>query len=121
MWADLTLFLTILARMTGFVAMNPILGRTGIPGIFKSGMSLLLAVTAYGMTAERPAAYTAKDCGVPLRAEHTAHRKKKETHVAQVTASFGGKSVLHRGRLAEDKLSPATAESAAAARAAGWM
>ena len=54
MWADLTLFLTILARMTGFVAMNPILGRTGIPGIFKSGMSLLLAVTAYGMTAERP-------------------------------------------------------------------
>lgn len=76
---------------------------------------------AHGMTAERPAAYTAKDCGVPLRAERTAHRKKKETHVAQVTASFGGKSVLHRGRLAEDKLSPAAAESAAAARAAGWM
>ena len=56
MWADLTLFLTILARMTGFVVFNPIFGRTGIPGIFKSGLSLLLAATTYTMTTERPAA-----------------------------------------------------------------
>ena len=55
MWADLTLFLTILARMTGFVVFNPIFGRTGIPGIFKSGLSLLLAATTYTMTVERPA------------------------------------------------------------------
>ena len=55
MWADLTLFLTILARMTGFVVFNPIFGRTGIPGIFKSGLSLLLAATTYTMTTERPA------------------------------------------------------------------
>ena len=38
-------------------------------------------------------------------------QKEKETHVAQETASFEGKSVLHRGRLAEDKLSPAAAEN----------
>ena len=55
MWADLTLFLAVLARMTGFVVFNPIFGRTGIPGIFKNGLSLLLAATTYTMTTERPA------------------------------------------------------------------
>jgi len=55
MWADLTLFLAVLARMTGFVVFNPIFGRTGVPGIFKSGLSLLLAATTYTMTTERPA------------------------------------------------------------------
>lgn len=55
MWADLTLFLTILARMTGFVVFNPIFGRAGIPGHFKGGFSMLLAVTTFGMTTDRPA------------------------------------------------------------------
>lgn len=54
MWADLTLFLMILARMTGCVVFNPILGRSGVPGMFKSGFSLLLAVTAFTMTETRP-------------------------------------------------------------------
>ena len=55
MWSELTLFLVVLARMTGCVVFNPVLARSGIPGMFKSGMCLLLAVTAYTMnTAPRP-------------------------------------------------------------------
>ena len=48
-WADLTLFMMITARMTGFVLFNPFFGRRGIPGIVKSGFILLLAVTVYTM------------------------------------------------------------------------
>lgn len=48
-WADLTLFMMIMARMTGFVVFNPIFGRRGIPGIVKSGLILLLSVTVYSM------------------------------------------------------------------------
>ncbi len=54
MWTELTLFLLVLARMTGCVVFNPVLARNGVPGMFKSGMCLLLAVTAYSMTASRP-------------------------------------------------------------------
>lgn len=40
-WVRLTLFLFILARMSGFVLFNPILGRRTIPGIFRAGMVLM--------------------------------------------------------------------------------
>ena len=43
-WAELTLFLYITARMTGFVVFNPILGRQNIPRIFRSGFILVLSV-----------------------------------------------------------------------------
>lgn len=46
-WAELNLFITILARMSGFVLFNPILGRRGIPGVTKAGLTLLLTVTVY--------------------------------------------------------------------------
>ena len=49
-WAQLTLFLYILARMSGFVLFNPILGRANIPAIFKSGFILVLSVCMYSMT-----------------------------------------------------------------------
>lgn len=49
-WERFTLFLYILARMSGFVLFNPILGRQSIPGLFKGGMTLVLAVFVYGMT-----------------------------------------------------------------------
>ena len=46
-WGQLTLFLYIIMRMTGFVVLNPLLGRRNIPGMVKSGMVLLLAVTVF--------------------------------------------------------------------------
>ena len=49
-WTALTLFLMILARMSGFVLFDPIFGRQSIPGLVKSGFILLLSITAYSMT-----------------------------------------------------------------------
>ena len=51
-WAQLTLFLYILARMSGFVLFNPILGRTNIPAVFQSGFILVLSVCMYSMTTQ---------------------------------------------------------------------
>lgn len=49
--AQLTLFLYILMRMTGFVVFNPLLGgRTGIPGMVKAGVSMVLAVAVYSLS-----------------------------------------------------------------------
>ena len=53
-WRALTLFLLVLARMSGVVLFNPILGRQSIPGVVKSGFILLLSITAYTMTDYRP-------------------------------------------------------------------
>lgn len=50
-WAELTLFLYITARMSGFVLFNPILGRRSIPGIFRSGFILVLSVFVISFTA----------------------------------------------------------------------
>lgn len=49
-WAELTLFLYVLARMSGFVLFNPILGRRNIPGFFRSGMALVFAVFVFSVT-----------------------------------------------------------------------
>ena len=54
-WAQVTLFILILSRMSGFVLFNPIFGRQSIPGIVKSGLILLLGFTVYSMTGYRPA------------------------------------------------------------------
>ena len=49
-WAEVTLFLLVLARMSGFVLFNPLLGRQGIPAFVKSGFILLLSVTVFFAT-----------------------------------------------------------------------
>ncbi len=54
-WAEVTLFLLILSRMSGFVLFNPLFGRQSLPGIVKSGLVLLLSFTAFPMTIYRPA------------------------------------------------------------------
>lgn len=46
-WSAFTLFLYILMRMAGFVLFNPILSRTGFPGIFRAGVILVLSVAVY--------------------------------------------------------------------------
>lgn len=43
-WPRLTLFLFILARMSGFILFNPILGRRTVPGFFRAGMVLVFTV-----------------------------------------------------------------------------
>jgi len=48
-WAELTLFIYIFARMTGFVAFNPILGRSGIPAMFKAGFIMMLSIFVISM------------------------------------------------------------------------
>lgn len=53
-WAQVTLFLLILARMSGFVLFNPLFGRQTLPSIVKSGLVMLLGITAFSMTAYRP-------------------------------------------------------------------
>lgn len=49
-WEDLTLFLYIAARMSGFVLFNPIFGRRSIPGMFRSGFILVLSIFVYDIT-----------------------------------------------------------------------
>jgi len=46
-WSAFTLFLYILARMSGFVLFNPILSRTGFPAIFRAGVILVLSISVY--------------------------------------------------------------------------
>lgn len=40
-------FTLVLMRMSGFVFLNPIFGRKNIPALFKTGLSILLAITVY--------------------------------------------------------------------------
>ena len=49
----LTLFLLILARMSGFVQFNPLLSRQNFPGMFRAGFTLLLAAFTYSVEGGR--------------------------------------------------------------------
>lgn len=46
-WQELTLFLYITARMSGFVLFNPLLGRQNIPALFRGGMILVMALFVF--------------------------------------------------------------------------
>ena len=52
-WQALTLFLYITARMSGFVLFDPIFGRRSLPGIFRAGLALVLAVFVFEMSGQR--------------------------------------------------------------------
>lgn len=47
---ELTLFIYIFARMSGFVLFNPLLGRRNIPGIVRSGLVMVLAILVHAMS-----------------------------------------------------------------------
>lgn len=51
-WTELTRFLYILARISGFVLFNPILGRRNIPNAFRVGMTLVLSVFTASMAGQ---------------------------------------------------------------------
>ncbi|MDE6591397.1 MAG: flagellar biosynthetic protein FliR, partial [Oscillospiraceae bacterium] len=52
-WEELTLFLYIGARVSGFVLFNPILGRSNIPASFRTGMTLVLTWFVMGVTTQQ--------------------------------------------------------------------
>lgn len=51
-WAQLTLFLFITVRMSGFILFNPILGRTNVPAMARAGMILILSVYVISFTTQ---------------------------------------------------------------------
>lgn len=57
-WAELTLFLYINARVSGFVLFNPILGRNNVPAAFRTGLILVLSWFVLGVTRQEVPAPT---------------------------------------------------------------
>ena len=57
-WAELTLFLYVSARVSGFILFNPILGRANIPAAFRTGMALVLSWFVMGVTRQEVPAPT---------------------------------------------------------------
>ena len=53
-WAELTLFLFVMARMSGFILFNPILGRANIPASFRSGMVMVFSVFVTAVSEQQP-------------------------------------------------------------------
>lgn len=64
-------FLLVLMRMSGFVALNPLFRRQGIPGIFRTGLILLMTLVIYPSKAAYPVALPAGalDFGMTLLLE----------------------------------------------------
>ena len=54
-WTELTCFLYILARMSGFVFFNPILGRKNIPKTLQTGLVMVLSVFVFSAMGHRGA------------------------------------------------------------------
>lgn len=52
-WAELTLFLFINARVSGFILFNPILGRNNVPAAVRAGMALVLSVFVASITTQQ--------------------------------------------------------------------
>lgn len=49
-WAQWTMFTYVLMRMSGFIFLNPLLGRSNIPGYVKSGLVLVLTVATFPLS-----------------------------------------------------------------------
>lgn len=47
-WAQLYLFELIFMRMSGFLLFNPLLGRSNLPAMVKTGMVLVLSILVFG-------------------------------------------------------------------------
>jgi len=53
-WPQLTLFLFVSARVSGFVLFNPILGRGNIPAAFRTGTALVLSIFVTSLSEQQP-------------------------------------------------------------------
>ena len=54
-WSELYLFTLIFMRATGFVMMNPLLGRTSVPNLIRAGTAMVLSIFLFGLANESPA------------------------------------------------------------------
>ena len=61
---EFMLFCLILMRMSGFILLNPVLGRRNLPGMFRTGLALVLAVIIY--QAENSAGVSVPDVNNPI-------------------------------------------------------
>lgn len=52
-WGAFTLFLLILMRMSGFIVLNPIFSRDGVPKMTTAGLVLILSVVVYSIEGGR--------------------------------------------------------------------
>lgn len=57
-WQELTLFLYVIARVSGFVLLNPLLSRNNIPTFFRAGLILSLSIFMMSITAQNVAVPT---------------------------------------------------------------
>ena len=53
-WEGLTLFLFVTARVSGFILFNPILGRSNVPAVFRSGMVIVLSFFVTSVSEQQP-------------------------------------------------------------------
>lgn len=53
-WAQLYLFELIFMRMSGFLLFNPLLGRSNLPAMVKTGMALVLSILVFGTGVPQP-------------------------------------------------------------------
>lgn len=51
-WQELTLFLYVIARVSGFILFNPLLSRSNIPTFFRAGLILTLSVFMMSVTTQ---------------------------------------------------------------------
>ena len=49
-WQELTLFLYIVARVSGFILLNPLLSRNNVPALFRAGLILILSAFMMSLT-----------------------------------------------------------------------
>lgn len=54
-WGQLTLFIYVTARMSGFVLFNPILGRSTIPGTVRAGFVLVFSISVMSFVGQEVA------------------------------------------------------------------
>ena len=52
-WSELTLFIYVFARMSGFVLFNPLFGRTNIPAAYRTAFSLMLTISVIAAVTAR--------------------------------------------------------------------
>lgn len=57
-WETMSLYLYVAARMSGFVLFNPLLGRSSLPGLVRTGLILVLTICTAPLAGPAPAAPT---------------------------------------------------------------
>ena len=54
-WSQLYLYTLIFMRTSGFVLLNPLLGRTSLPNLVRAGVAMVLSIFLFGVVDQAPA------------------------------------------------------------------